>query len=261
MVPWAPETEQQSSSFGILPSMLISHSHRFIFIKTVKTAGTSVEAFLEPYCCPPGHQVQHWTPTLISDYGVVGRRWPQNDCDDFGYYNHMSAAEIRERFADFDGYTRITTVRDPYDRAVSAFHYAHETWRPEGGIPLEQAIALVASGQGDQLQQLFVYFLEQGLADDQAMLTIDDELVVDHWIRYESLVPDLERLVTALALPLQGSVQDHLPQFKRNRLGRTDVPPVHAYLSPRALELIHASSKLSFSCFGYRQLNHATIGE
>ena len=92
--------------------MLISHPHRFIFIKTVKTAGTSVEAFLEPYCCPPGHVVQHWTPTLLSDYGVVGRRWPQNDCEDHGFYNHMPAREIREHFADFDSYTRITTVRD-----------------------------------------------------------------------------------------------------------------------------------------------------
>ena len=34
--------------------MLISHQYKFI-IKTVKTAGTSVEAFLEPFCCPPGH--------------------------------------------------------------------------------------------------------------------------------------------------------------------------------------------------------------
>ena len=29
-------------------TMLISHPYRFVFIKTVKTAGTSVEAFLEP---------------------------------------------------------------------------------------------------------------------------------------------------------------------------------------------------------------------
>ena len=233
--------------------MLISHPHRFIFIKTVKTAGTSVEAFLEPYCCPPGHQVQHWTPTLISSYGVVGRRWPQNDRDDFGFYNHMAASEIRERFADFDHYTRITAVRDPYDRAVSYFHYAHDTWRPAGGIPLEQAISLLAAGQHQRLQDLFVAFLEQGLPDDHHLLTIDGALVVHRWIRYESLAADLQALVSDLALPLAGSVAEQLPQFKRNRHGRADAPPLEAYLSPRALELIHHRSAWSFHTFGYPQ--------
>ena len=30
--------------------MIISHSHKFIFIKSEKTAGTSVEAALSEYC-------------------------------------------------------------------------------------------------------------------------------------------------------------------------------------------------------------------
>ena len=30
--------------------MIVSHKHKFIFIKTMKTAGTSIEAFLASYC-------------------------------------------------------------------------------------------------------------------------------------------------------------------------------------------------------------------
>lgn len=231
--------------------MLISHPFRFVFVKTMKTAGTSVEAFLEPYCCPPGHVAEHWTPTLISDYGVVGRRWPQNDRDDFGYYNHMPVAEIRARLADFERYTCIATVRDPYDRAVSLFHYVHATYRPPGGIPLEQAIALVAAGQLQQLQQQFVQFLEQGFTDDYPLLTLNGQLAIQHWIRYESLVADLEQLVVDLGLPLQGSVADQLPQFKRNRHGRSDAPTVQAYLSARALELIQQRCAWSFATLHY----------
>src|SRR5437762_6689028 len=32
--------------------MIISHKHKFIFIKTVKTAGTSLEVFLSQHCGP-----------------------------------------------------------------------------------------------------------------------------------------------------------------------------------------------------------------
>lgn len=30
--------------------MIISHKHNFIFIKTAKTAGSSIEAYLSPFC-------------------------------------------------------------------------------------------------------------------------------------------------------------------------------------------------------------------
>lgn len=233
--------------------MLISHPHRFIFIKTVKTAGTSVEAFLEPYCCPPGHVVQHWTPTLLSDHGVVGRRWPQNDREDHGYYNHMPAAEIRERLPAFADYTRITSVRDPYDRAVSHFHFIHAFLPPMGQMPLEEAIALVQAGQQQALQERFLAFLRQTTYDEAQLLCIDGQLAVNRWIRYEALVPDLEQLVHDLQLPLQASVADQLPRFKQNRFGRPDIPPVDTYLSPDAVELINARSSLSFSTFGYHR--------
>lgn len=235
--------------------MLISHPHRFIFIKTVKTAGTSVEAFLEPYCCPPGHVAQHWTPTLVSNYGVVGRRWPQNDREDHGFYNHMPAAEIRSRLPDFAAYTRLTSVRDPYDRAVSHFHFIHEFLPCTGQLPLDEAITLVRDGQRDALQASFLAFLRQTPYDEQDLLCIDGQLAVDRWIHFEALVPELEQLVTDLQLPLHAEVVEHLPRFKQNRLGRTDIPPVKAYLSPEAVELINARSSLSFSAFGYTRLD------
>jgi len=235
--------------------MLISHRHRFIFIKTVKTAGTSVEGFLEPFCCPPGHVVQHWTPTLMFEEGVVGQRWPPNDRENYGYYNHMPASEIRQRCSFFDAYTRITTVRNPYDRAVSYFHYEHETFRPQGGMSLSDAIRLVGDGKKQELQQRFLDFVVHGLPDDEQLLTIEGALAVDRWIRYESLVADLEELVKDLPLPLQGSVADALPGFKRNRHGRLDVPDIIDYLTPKSIELINQQSRWSFCQFGYSQID------
>lgn len=58
--------------------MLLSHSKRFIYLKTGKTAGTSVEIFFQPYCLPEEH-ICHHTPThtmeeTISEAGIVGYR-------------------------------------------------------------------------------------------------------------------------------------------------------------------------------------------
>lgn len=239
--------------------MLISHSHRFVFIKTVKTAGTSVEGLLEPFCCAPGHVVQHWTPTLVSEHGVVGRRWPQNDRPDFGYYNHMSAAEIRDRLPEFEQYTRITCVRDPYDRAISHFHFLHETLPPRGQMPLEEAIALHAAGEMETLRARFMFYLKQCGYNESSILCINGELAVNHWLRYEALVADLEQLVVDLQLPLAGSVASALPRFKQNRFGRSDLPPLEAYLSPEAVSLINARSPLSFSSFGYLRRDPANF--
>ena len=233
--------------------MLISHPYRFVFIKTVKTAGTSVEAFLEPFCCPPGHVVEHWTPTLISDYGVVGQRWPQNDRDNLGYYNHMPAAEIRQRFAQFDDYTRLTVVRDPYDRAISYFHFSHPTFTPPGGIPLDEAIALLKRGERQLLQERFVAFLRHGLPDEQALLCIDAKLAVQRWVRFEALHQDLEQLAIDLALPLQRPVAEALLGLKLNRQGRNDRPGIDDYLSPEALELIDQQCGWCFDTFSYQR--------
>ena len=233
--------------------MLISHRYNFVFIKTVKTAGTSIEGLLEPFCCAPDHVVQHWTPTIVSDYGVVGRRWPQNDQPDYGFYNHMHAAAIQSCLPNFATYTRITSVRDPYDRAISHFHFLHETLPPHGQMPLEEAIALYTAGEAETLRAHFLRFIQQCGYNESVMLCIDGELAVDRWLRYEELTADLEQLVADLQLPIDGSVATALPRFKQNRFGRTDLPPVEAYLSPEAIAIINARSPLSFSTFAYQR--------
>ena len=62
----------------------------------------------------------------------------------------------RKRCSQFDDYTRLTVVRDPYDRAISYFHYSHPTFTPPGGMPLDQAIALLKQGGRQVLQERFV---------------------------------------------------------------------------------------------------------
>ena len=203
--------------------------------------------------------VEHWTPTLISDYGVVGQRWPKNDRDNLGFYNHMPASEIRKRCPQFDDYTRLTVVRDPYDRAISYFHYSHPTFTPPGGIPLDEAIALLKQGDRHVLQERFVAFLRNVMPDEKALLCIDGQLSVHRWVRFEALHQDLECLVQDLGLPLKNPIADVLPGFKRNRQGRQDRPSIEDYLSPEALELIHQQCCWSFDTFNYQRRSVRSI--
>lgn len=52
--------------------MLVSHLKKFIYTKTVKTAGTSVEAYFERYCILPGDfRVTHTREEYVSSGGIV----------------------------------------------------------------------------------------------------------------------------------------------------------------------------------------------
>lgn len=64
-------------------AMISSHQHRFIFVKTLKTAGTSIEVFLSGLC----GRDDVVTPLHIPEPGHAPRNFG-------GFYNHMPAARI-----------------------------------------------------------------------------------------------------------------------------------------------------------------------
>ena len=102
--------------------MLISHRKRFIFIKTVKTAGTSVESYFEKYCMPEGEwQEAHTRDEYVSEEGIIGYRGP--DASSSTWYNHMSAQKLLDLAGRdiWDSYFKFTVIRNPFDKLISAF--------------------------------------------------------------------------------------------------------------------------------------------
>src|SRR5437016_2294873 len=105
--------------------MLLSHRKRFLYSKTFKTAGTSVESFFERWCMPEGEWTfAHARDEYVSNAGIIGYRGPE-PAGGRRWWGHMTAAEIRERAgaAIFDAYFKFCVVRNPFDKAVSAFHF------------------------------------------------------------------------------------------------------------------------------------------
>ncbi len=184
--------------------MIVSHRHRFIFIKTVKTAGTSVELYLRQFCGPddivtwldPEDEAlalaagfggaRNFGPGLLPPWRLRKEdfRWMRNHRRyrrSYRYIHHMPASLIKERVGDdiWNNYTKITIVRDPWERALS-LHYWRNSLGARQGPTLDDSI--------------------EWAAGNWKIYTIDDQPVIDHFIRYESLQSDLEALRDRLGL-------------------------------------------------------------
>lgn len=76
--------------------MIISHQHKFIFIKTKKTAGTSIEIALSKIC---GEQdiITPVSPEDEKTRMALGYRGPQNYIINGArlFYNHIPASDVR----------------------------------------------------------------------------------------------------------------------------------------------------------------------
>jgi len=207
--------------------MIVSHKHKFIFLKTSKTASTSVEIALSKFC---GEQ-DIITPLHTEDEKIrqsLGYRGAQNwrlSPESYGindtpnqlaFSAHTNAKKLRAALPKtiWDHYFKFCVVRNPWDRAIS-MHY----WRNrENSLSLNQ---FLSAGPPNTLRQFGV-----------GIYTINNKVAVDALCRYEHLATDLEtsRRTIGLPEPLE------LPQAK------TDLRPNSAraddLLTPEQFESI-----------------------
>lgn len=171
--------------------MLVSHNYKFVFIKTIKTAGTSTEIFLEPYCIRSLGE-SHARKVTITDDGIVGTRMSQFAAQRDEYYNHMLPSKIREKIGSdiFDSYTKIANIRNPFDILVSHYHF-------------EPLYVMFAGNKKYSFEEyLFQTDVVEKLSQNYRELHfIEDKFIIDEVLRYENLQSDLTKLIGKLNLP------------------------------------------------------------
>jgi hypothetical protein len=231
--------------------MLVSHRRNFIYTKTFKTAGTSVEVHFEPYCVPVDENwtMSHGRDERVSKAGIVGYRgsnWKQAT-----WWNHMPAREIRDRLGPdkWESYFKFCVVRNPFDKAVSNFYYTTGEKNPKGWF--QQAKWRVRSAFRQKSVQFLQFEFERwlwhgGLGVDRDKYMIDGEFCVDDFIFFEHLEEDVRRICERLSLPFDS---DRLPRLKTSQRPKTY--STHEHYTPAAVEMVASAFDVEIETFGY----------
>ncbi len=187
--------------------MIISHQHKFIFIKTAKTAGTSIEIFLSKHCGPDdvvtpivppveGHQPRNHEQ-LVNP--IADLLWPS---ESFGralrsitqkrtkFYNHMPAWLVRRRVPAqvWNKYFKFCVERNPWDKVLSHYHMAAS--RAGEALSLDDYLA-----KGRYPINYFRYTDRSG-----------KRIIVDRVLRYEKLRDELAEVFAHLNIPFDGNL-------------------------------------------------------
>ncbi|HEY3914821.1 MAG TPA: sulfotransferase family 2 domain-containing protein [Verrucomicrobiae bacterium] len=214
--------------------MLVSHLKRFIYTKTMKTASTSLEVYFEPYCMFPGEwKFQHERQEYRTGAGIVGcRNGSLMVVQSSIWWNHMPAASIKAMLGKelWDSYFKFCSVRNPFDKLVSAFHFFNPA----------------AADSANLVQDFENWLLAGDLPYDRNKYTIDGEFCMDDVIRYETLTEDLRRICRQIGAEFE------LEKLSALKAGKRPKRPLTDYYSKDSVAIVNRLFKYELDTFGYQ---------
>ena len=200
--------------------MIVSHKYKFIFIKTQKTAGTSIETYLSPLC----GEKDILTPIFPHVEPHEARNF-----DNLQLFNHISAKELRSRLpADvWNKYYKFCVERNPWDKTLSHYHMCK--FRAGGDLSL------------DQYLQTSSFPIDYGKYTDNA-----GTLIVDRVVLYERLDSELSGIFRSLGIPFNGQLS-----VSAKSEYRTDKTHYRQILSSRQMLLISKAFEKEIALHNY----------
>lgn len=221
--------------------MLVSHRRRFIYLKTTKTAGTSVEVLFERECLPEGayQGPAHDSIERETEAGIVGARMNGVKQPGTQWLPHMPALALKAKIGPkiWDDYLKFCVIRNPFDRTVSLWWWLLGKQR--------QAVTAMDFAQ---TRQAFNAWVMSGvdLWSDRDKYMIDGQLCMDRFLRYETLWADIDRLCTDLGISRDPS---ELQTYKSGV--RKKQEPFQAYYDPPAAARVAKAFDWEIKRFGY----------
>jgi len=235
--------------------MIVSHDRRFIFVKTSKTAGTSVEMQLSVFCGPddivtpgmentrtfgqypecrrprnlalPLHRVAYVSLPLPPLIPAAKHLRPR-----MNFYDHMPAFRIRRALPKYiwDSYFKFTVVRNPYDRAISQYFWNNRK---------------AAEHTKDAINEYILEKIQPHLLTNWHMYALGDRVLLDHFIRYEELESGLRATLARLGIQEPLALPNAKSRHRPHGFHYRDV------ISPAARAHIENIARTELEHFGY----------
>lgn len=236
---------------GNIAGMIASRLHGFIFIKTMKTAGTSIEMALSPCCGPDDiltpisvrHDIEraaagvyprHFSDTLERRYRKALRKGNPKlmrpifrQITASGFWAHALPNAIKERVGPFwESALKFTSERHPYEKALSLAYFTF-------------------GNQGD-----FRSHLQTTVEDDpryvgHAHYIADGKVIVDAFIMHDTVQADFDAITDRLNLP-----RLQLPKARHIERDRT---PARDVLTATQKARIYERCAPEFELFGWER--------
>ncbi len=217
--------------------MILSHKYKFIFIKTAKTAGTSIEVFLSKHCGatdvvtpiePPveGHEPRNYEgfinpiPEILQRPGKLFSALRHSITSREKFYRHMPASEVQKRVPVevWTTYFKFCVERNPWDKVLSR-SLSLDEYLARGRFPINY----------------FRYTDRSG------------KIIVDRILRYENLLTELGKIFSQLKIPFEGTLG---VQAKSEY--RTDRRPYQEIFNDQQRRIVEKAFAKEIELHGYR---------
>ena len=190
--------------------MIISHKYKFIFIKTRKTAGSSIQIYLSDICgeddiiSPIDRPERPYNPRNFRGLynpipELVERHSPSKIVKTMGrfltlkkFQSHIKAREVRERISPdiWNNYYKFTVERNPWDKVLSHYHFVRQRYsRYDKNISFEEYLNVA------ELPYNYTKYTD-----------FNENIIVDRVVKYENLNYELGEVFKELGVPFEGSL-------------------------------------------------------
>jgi hypothetical protein len=229
--------------------MIVSHAHRFIYIKTKKTASSSIEAALSTLC-GPDDVITPASEEIVREF--EGERKAQNFRlkhplvpkrpllkrlllrperyyhPSIGYYEHMPAWRVKAYLGEeiWRSYFKFTFERNPWDREVSWYRFKTRKLAAKPSF---------AEFMGSR---------RRAYVDNWQLYTLDGAIGVDFVGAYERLDEDFAAVLERLGL----AGRTALPALNRTAKEAS----YRSYYDERLRDTVAEWYRPEIEAFGYR---------
>jgi len=221
--------------------MIISHTHRAIFVHIPKTAGTSISALFEPHL--------RWNDLVIGGT-AFGERIQPAYLERFGISKHMRARDIRRVVGAtlWEDYFSFAIVRHPYRRLVSFYNWKKAAVsRAAPDAPVWSWPATDAFLQSKSFSEFIRHekFLTSRAGQPQVDWVYDEDgrCMVDFVGRFEELQAAIDTVARRLGF-------DSTPLGVHNA-SESDRPQAELVQSADDYQFMHERYRRDFELFGY----------